>query len=380
MSKNIMVFSRSGVHYADKGRSDALALFVSSREQTRQFTDIGTINTSSVKERYGDIQQIPLWRQEGGTVVVYGLLPKNIQERRHGLEVFLPEDFAPDGTSVFYYVFPKGVVIHGVRNVNDDGSVSWGISRFNNTSTDALNSILVQSISERIASGMRENICVAVHDDKIYSNIVESLEPLSQNVIRFSELSPAKIARPLYVHRDHGLVYVIFAMVALILLVASIISAVTSRLELSDLRDDITNIERQIKETKSTQRLGNVGNPNEILDFIKRPLKQRPSSVIHAVGEVASILGEVKVVEVETRRVSSSLVKKVSDTGNVGWAQESVLPIKVIVEGGEKYLLVDQERVAESTLKDRPWIRYIERSGSGATGQSMVLEIGVKID
>lgn len=379
MARNLMVFSRTGIHHVDRDRGDAIALFVSSREQARRFSDIGTINTKNVKERYGDIGQTPLWRQEGSAVQVHGLLPESMQERRSGLEVFLPEDFAPDGTSVFYFVISNRLIVHGVRSVNDDGGANWGVSRLDTTKEGARN-VLITAVSERIAGGVRENICVAVHDDKIFNTITEAMEPFGQNVVRMADLAPAKTVQPLYVHRDHGMMYIIFAMVALILFLAASFSAVTSFFGLSSLKDEIVSIEKQIQVTKSTQRLGTVQNPNAILDFMSRPLKQRPSSILHAAGEVATILGEVSHIEIDTTRAQSQIVKKIDANGKITWGNEQYLPVKTIVEGREKYLLIDQERVAKAALEDRPWIRHIERAAVGAAGANMALEVGIRID
>ena len=378
MARNLMVFSRNGVHHVDRQRGDAVALFVSSREQSRKFSDIGPINTKNVKERYGDIGQTPLWRQEGSAVQVYGLLPESMEERRSGLEVYLPEDFAPDGTSVFYYVISNRLIVHGVRVVNDDGGASWGVSRLD-TSREGAVDVLITAISERIAGGIRENICIAVHDDKLQSDVANAMEPFSQNVISMNELAPAKTVQPLYVHRDHGMLYIIFAMVALILFLAAGFSAITSYFTLSDLKDQIVSIEKQIQATKSSQRLGRVRDPNAVLDFMSRPLKQRPSSIIHAAADAGAVLGDVTRIEMDTTQVQKEVVRQEGENGRSTFATVQYMPLDITVEGAEKYLLVDQERVAKAGLEERPWIRYIERRATGA-GQNMSLQVGVKVD
>ena len=125
--------------------------------------------------------------------------------------------------------------------------------------------------------------------------------------------------------------------------------------------------------------MGRVQNPNAILDFMSRPLKQRPSSILHASGEVATALGQVTQIEMDASNAQSQIVKVIDANGKTTWGNEQFLPVKVIVEGAEKYLLIDQERVAKSALEERPWIRHIERQATGA-GQNMALEIGVRID
>ena len=378
MAKNLIIFSRSGVHHTDKSRGDAVALYVPTRDQIRTFNDIGTINTKSVKERYGGLGQPPLWRQKGSSVTVFGLLPDELQERRNNLEVYLAQDVVPDGSSVFYYVVSDARIVHGVRTIRDDGTAEWGVSRISTRETGALD-VLISAVSERVASGAKENICVAVHDDKLFKKVTEALKPFSQEVVRFNELSPPKATQPIYVHRDHGLIYIVLAMVSGLLLIGAAYYAAASYFTLRELRDDISSLQRQIEQNKSQQTLGSVGNPNAMLDAMEKPLQQRPSSIIYAAAEAAADLGELKILTLETGRMRTENEIINQEDGSKERRNIKVLPVNAEVGGAGRYMLLDQERLAKSTVLERPWIRYIERTGR-QEDEDMKLELGVRAD
>ena len=378
MARNLIVFSRTGVRHVDKERGDAVALYVPARDTIRTFTDIGTINTKSVKERYGGEEQTPLWRKKGSSVTVYGLLPRALEERRNSLEVYLAQDFVPDGCSVFYFVMSEKLTIHGIRIIKDDGTAEWGISALNTRDKDP-KEVLLTSVSERIASGAKENISIAVHDDKLYKPIVETLKPFSLDPIRFSELSPPKTTEPLYEHRDHGLIFVVLAMVSGLLLLGAAFYAITSYFDLRSLQEDISSLERQIAQNKSQQKLGSVKNPDAVLDVMDKPFEQRPSSMIYAAGEAVSPLGDVVSLKFEKTQMKNTTEVVKSDGGSSERRNISVLPVNVVVGNLDTPLLFEQERLAKRALENRPWIRQIERTGS-QSGENMNLEISVRVD
>lgn len=378
MARNIIIFSRAGVHHTDKKRGDAVALYIPAMDQIRTFSDIGTVNTKSVKERYGGVGQTPLWRQKGSAVTVYGLLTDQLEERRNNLEVYLAQDFAPDGCSVFYYVISESLIVHGVRTIKDDGTAQWGVSRINTRESGAKD-VLVSALSERVASGAKENVAIAVHEEKLFKPVSEALKPFSMEVLRFSELSAPKTTEPIYVHKDHGLIYIVMAMVAGILLLGAAYYAATSYFDLRALRNDITSLERQIEQNKSQQRLGSIGNPNAMLEAMDKPLQQRPSSLLYAVAEAAADLGELKTVEMVTDQAESRAESVTTDEGTQEQRNIKVLPVSAVVGGAGRYMLLDQERLGKSTLRKRPWIRQIERNGRQGD-DDMDLEISVRAD
>ena len=378
MARNLIVFTRAGVRHVDKERGDGVALYVPARDTIRTFSDIGSITTKSVKERYGSEEQTPLWRKKGSSVTVYGLLPHVLEERRNGLEVYLAQDFAPDGCSVFYFVISEKLIIHGIRIIKDDGTAEWGISALDTRDKDP-KQMLVSSLSERIASGAKENISIAIHEDKLFKPIAEAVKPFSLEPIRFSELSPPKTTEPLYEHRDHGLIYIVLAMVSGLLLLGAAFYAITSYLDFREVQGDITNLERQIAQNKSQQKLGTVKNPDAVLDVMAKPFEQRPSSMIYAAGEAASTVGDLVSLELLKRKMENRTEVVKTGEGSTERRNISVLPVNVVVGNLDTPLLLNQERLAKRALEDRPWVRQIERTGS-QTDQDVNLEISVRVD
>ena len=366
------------MRHVDKERGDAVALYVPARDTIRTFSDIGTITTKSVKERYGGAEQTPLWRKKGSGVTVFGLLPNVLEERRNGLEVYLAQDFAPDGCSVFYFVMSEKLIIHGIRIIKDDGTAEWGISAIDTRDKDP-NQVLVSSLSERFASGAKENIAIAVHEDKLFKPITETVKPFSLEPIRFSELSPPKTTQPLYEHRDHGLIYIVLAMVSGLLLIGAAFYAITSYLDYREIQGDITKLERQIAQNKSQQKLGSIKNPDAVLDVMDKPFEQRPSSMIYAAGEAAGALGELTSLRLSKNKITNKAEVIKTEGGSPERRNISVLPVDVVVNNLDTALLIDQERLAKNTLEDRPWIRRIERTGRQAD-QELDLEISVRVD
>ena len=378
MARNLIIFSSAGVKHVDKAKGDAIALYVPARDKIRTFNDIGTINTKSVKERYGGAEQTPLWRKKGSSVTVFGLLPRTLQERRNTLNVYLVQDLAPDGCSVFYFVISEKLIVHGVRIIKDDGSAEWGISVLDTRGREA-QQILLESLSERFASGAKENIAVAIHHDKLFKSIAETIKPFSIEPLRFSELSPPKTLEPVYTHRDHGLIYVVLAMVSGLLLLAAAYYNVTSYMALRELNDDIASLERQIQQNKSEQKLGNIKNPDAVLNAMDKPFAQRPSAMIYAAGEAASTLGKLTSLELAKNQIKNKTEVTQTDSGGTERQNISVLPMSVVVENAGSPLLMRQESKAQRTLNDRPWIRKIERTGN-QTDQEMELTITVRAD
>lgn len=381
---NVVLFSRTGVHYADTRRGDSLALFVPAREQVRRFNDIPNVNPKSVRDRYGDVGQTPLWRMDGNSVVVYGLLPEALAERRYGLEVFLPDDFVPTGCSVFYFVFGEKWVIHGVRTVTDDGVEVWGISKIDAGEGSAVSEV-VSSVSERLFSGLRENICIAAHgSDTVMEELRQALQPFNLDVVRFDSLSKGRDKDPLYTHRDYGLLMLIAAMMAFIIFGAAVAFTAKGLYDSQKVDSQIANLQEQIRRTQTSTRLGNIKNPKDILSFMSKPLKQRPSAILHSAGDVAAVFGSLVQLEMigedaggsgsrASRRQGGAKASKAANSA------ASVMTVMAQLAATENALFLDQERVAQSALVSRPWVRNLQRE-PGGTGTTITLRIGVQVE
>lgn len=376
---NIVVFSRNGVHFnEERRRRDTTGIFVPSRDQVRRFTDIGTVSARTVRDRYGDVGQVPLWRMEGNTVVVYGLLPEELEERRRTIDVYLPEDYAPTNCSVFYYVFGNRWMVHGERTVNEDGRASWASSKFDAKDGSIVDELLA-AVSERVAEAKKENICIAVHgSDEVLRDVQARLQPFGLEVVRFSSLTRPREAKPLYIHRDHGLVFVVAAMLALLMFFSAAAFTFKGNLDLKEIQQRITQLERQIQETQTNTRLGNIRNPQTILNFMGKPLTIRPSSVLHAAADASTSFGVLNSVDFEATKVVPRSYQQPDEKGTVRTVNEKLTIVRTVAKGrGDMYLL-DQENIAASLMESAPWIRTLERRPG--TQDSVQLDVGVRIE
>ena len=377
---SLFVFSRSGVQYRDTKRGEGIALFVPSRDQVRRFNDIGNINAKSVKERYGDLGQTPLWRLDGNSVIVYGLLPDELGESRQSVEVYLPEDYVPLGTSVYYYIFGNRWLVHGIRTVTDEGVEIWHSSKIDAGNQKVVEAV-VSSVSERLVEGARENICIAAHTDaETMAKLQEAIKPLGLEVVKFESLTRPKDVVPLYVHRDQSLLFLLAAMVAMMLFLGSVIYAAKGMLDLNNLDRTLADLENKIKSNQNIGRLSDIKNPQDILNVMAKPMKQRPSSVLHAAAEVATVFGGLQQVILDTTKVATQRKTVQGENGQPTMVTERVANVDTRLKVDSDPLLVDQESVAKSALNTRPWIRSIERPRSGGSGDNMELEIGVMIE
>jgi hypothetical protein len=378
------MFSRNGIHHNDSYRQDAVAVFVPTRDQLRRFSDIPSVNDKSVRDRYGDVGQTPLWRLENNTVVVYGLLPEDLAERRHAIEVYLAEDFVPAGVSVFYYLFGDRWIVHGVRTITDDGAESWSVSRVDIKNQNAVEA-MVAAISERQVIGIRENMVIAVHNNEdALQKLADALQPFELEVVKFDSLRVDREKKPLYLHRDFGMALLVMAIFALLVCVASVGFAFNTWMKIKDLEERIAQIEAQIRRSQTATKLGGIKNPSEVLRALARPTQYKPSSIIHAAGDVATVFGTLQKLELDSDAgaTTTRAARRVGSGAQAAAAQKREATISVtasVLSDATSYLLIDQERVAKSALTTRPWIRQIERMP--ATGQNQLsLRIGVQIE
>ena len=377
---NLMVINRQGVLYDDRTRGDVLALYVPARDQIRRYADLPNPNVRTVREQYGALEQTPLWRQEGEAVTVYGVLPAELYERRTSVEVFLPEDFAPLGTSVLFYVFSDQLIVHAVRAVSDNGTASWGSSRLDPKRHGGLINALVEAVSDRLLEGTAERILVAVHgEEHFYDQIRRALEPFRVELVRFETLQKNIDKDPLYAHRDYSLWMLTSVIFAALLVLLALGYLAFSAYQLSQAETKVAAIQAELQRLQTNTRLGSLPNPKEVLNALGKPLKQRPSAIVHAVGEVAATLGRLEAVEfvqedMTVRAGRRSASSKPSQ--QIPGVLEVIATVKV---DGAPGLLVDQERVALAAFESRPWVRYIQREGGNNT-DTMKLRIGVQVE
>jgi hypothetical protein len=356
-----------------------MALFVPMRDQVRAFPDLEGDNVSAISERYGGAGQKPLWRMERGQVVVYGTLLEELAERREELKVYLPEHILPASVDVFYFLFGKEWVVHGVKTINDDGQAEWGISKIHTAGRD-ITEMLVEAVSERALSGREEKYTIAVsQNDEAFSKLKEMLKPFELDVVRFESLKPVRGAEPLYKHRNYSLVMMTVALLALMIVIISGGYWLVNRMERVKKQEEIEKVRRDIRSIQLNERIGYVNNPGQVLKTMSKPLTLPPSAILHAAGDLGSAFGKLREVTFEIPQaqqggtVNSNLLVQSPD------GQGLLLTTRAILSEMANKFLVDQENLAKTLIKENGWLRDLKNVSTVGSSEGYKLDMVVRV-
>ena len=152
-----------------------------------------------------------------------------------------------------------------------------------------------------------------------------------------------------------------------------------SMYELKQAETKVAAIQAELSRLQSDTRLGNLVNPKEVLNALGKPLKQRPSAIVHAVAEVAATFGNLEAVELSQEDTSSRSASRRQGPKLSATMPGTLEVLATVKVDGTPGLLVDQERVALAAFESRPWVRYIQREG-GNNSDTLKLRIGVQIE
>ena len=372
---NICVFSKKGVLYNKKSNSSMLAISIPSSDQKRHYADISNPNPRVIKERYGVIDGEITYRNESGVVTVYGQLPKELYDLRKEVKVFLPEDLAPIDVNVLYYIIGENLILHSVRTIDTDGTSSWSsiYIELELNGAGVLN-VLENLISERIVSVNDEKILVAYTDlpyeqkEELYSRVNQFgvlVEPLEK-------LTGHNQKTPIYMHKDNSITMMVFIIIAIMLCVLSTAYYVSGKKSLSNNDHKIVQLENELRQSLSKMRLKKVRNPQQVKDFVEKTFKSRPSAIIHAAAEVASLFGVLETITL-AKKSQDRMTRVVENK-----PEDDVIYVIANVRASANNLLIDQERLAKSVYETRKWIRSIERSNRSGDG-TLALKIGIYV-
>ncbi len=374
----MFLISSAGVHVPLPDKGDAVGMFVPNNAVTRRYNDIQNPSKGAVKSRVGlDGAEQPLWRMfEDRSVEFYGSVNESVTERRSSVSVYLPKDFLPEGYSVFYYVFNDRWVVYGERILSDEGVASWVYTKFDADGED-LADFLIGTISDRLVKGVRERICVAVENcPQSEGNLKDNLEPFDIEVMPFSSLKVAKV-KPVYQHRDFGLVMLLGFLCGFIMMAAATGIFAKSYFELTSVEEENAMIRGQIREMQRQMVLGQIADPDSVLKLIKQEKTVKPSSLIHETGTIAAMFGDLEEMKISYQdangRVSQGGGKAVP--GILGYRNNKEILTIATVGTETPQMLVDQERVAASVLKNREHVREITRTSSDMT----TLDLSIKM-
>jgi hypothetical protein len=365
----VVLFSKNGIHYRDSGSGGIKAIFLPATSDIHKFLDLATVSDATVKQRVVDMVGTPLYRKEGEAVHVFGEIAPELLEKRQSVEIFLPQDFAPKNSSVFYFVFGKEYIVHGVKIRNDNGEVSWGTSVID-IREKVMDKVIVSSISDRMLLGEEETINVSVHgSDTTIEDLQKSLNIFGLTVDNFKSLSVPRYIPPVYHHKDYSLIMLTIVIFAFLVTGGTTAYFVRNTVKLNSIENEISELTSEISKMQSNRKLGFIKKPKKLLDIMKKPLKQQPSAIIHAVGSSIKGLGNLQ--SLEFKAVDNKAKKR------------GQIFAKVTLANVKSDLLVDQERIAKSMIITQPWIRKIERSSKGKSrkgSKELSLDLWVQVE
>lgn len=369
----LTIISRRNITYRETGRGEMTVLLVPSRDQIQVVKDLAGLGSTQAAAREAGAakpvaikKQIQLSRVHIGRRFIYGNLPTEISDLRQPVKVWLAEDYAPLQSHAFFYIFSNSVIIHGVREQDDEGYQSWRTAQLGVDENDPLRSI-INAISDYALANPVDGLTVAVLNKlDLYEKLQAGLSTYNISPVPFSKLKPQTNLKPLYRHRDYTILYLTLALFGFITLLASSSYLVLTWMNLNSLTQQVEDIQAQIDAIKLNQNVGQVSDPQQVLEAMARPVNQQPSAIIHAAGESVTELGKV------------SLIR--ADFG-VTEGQESIgsglLNVKVTLETMNDELLLLQEQAAAKVLMTRPWVREIKRSGSVGTVGDMIVMLQI---
>ncbi|MFZ2586549.1 MAG: hypothetical protein WAZ18_00265 [Alphaproteobacteria bacterium] len=357
---DMVLLTKRGISFQRLKRGEQTVILIPAPEQIKIYKDVS--DTSTIAERYGSSSQIPLWRQQEGQTVVYGILPESLSQRRQAMKVYLAHDFAPSNTTAFYYVMDPRWVVHGQREVDDEGREGWQVILMKAPDGEGPAEMIQESASELMMENAESRLVVAVYENMgLLEELKDKLKPLSVQPVPFSSLKPGPRARPLYLQRDFTPLMLLGSLLAALCLVSAIFYWMMYWKETARLEDEMELVRNQIMNIQINQSIGNLREPDAMLSSMQKAFNQKPSAIMSAASTFGKEFGELEQLVFDTASNNKA--------GNEATAVRPILPgqhvVQVMVSKITNKLLVDQERLAQILVNKTPWIRRVENLPQG---------------
>lgn len=372
---DIVLITKQGIVFQKVKRGEQTVLLIPSPESIKHYKDMD--DSAAIAERYGLTDQKPLWRSEEGQAVVYGVLPQVLAQRRQSLKVYLPQDFVPPHSNTFFYVMNPKWVVHGVREIDDEGRTGWRVILLKAHDDESVADLVKETLSERMVENAESKATVAVYDNvALYEDMQRALKPLDVQPVPFSSLKLGPRVKYLYRQRDFTLLMLLGSLVSLAILGMSMFFWITQWRESSVLDDQLEQVGNQIRSIAINRHVGEIHDPNQMLEMMEKSSQQPPSTLLDAAAQFAKEFGKLNVLEFEA--VPSTLDGAPIDQ-SVALEPGQVL-LNAKVSDVTNKLLVDQERLARILVNQRAWVRRVENipQGNATMSIDMVLQTDEK--
>lgn len=356
---DIVLLTKRGVVFQRIKRGEQTVLLIPSSENIKIYKDVS--DTSTIAERYGASGQVPLWRQHEGQTVVYGALPESLSQRRQALRVHLAQDFAPTTTNAFYYVMDPKWIVHGRKEVNDEGRDEWRVTLLKTKDNQTPVMLVREAVAELMVENAESRITVAVYENlDLYHELKETLQPFDIQPVPFSTLKVPSRVKPLYRQMDFTPLMLIGFLLAAGLLAAAVFYWLIYWRQVGDLDTEMASVRSQIMNVQINKSIGNIREPESMLASMEKAFNQRPSAIMHAAAMYGKEFGELESIVFNTNDTATSRT-----SGGLRAVTNQQHLVRVMVGKPVNTLLVDQERLARILLEKAPWVRRVENIPQG---------------
>lgn len=362
---NLLVINRRSIVLRPANNGPITALLVPGPEQIQVVKDLA--GTADLRPRdegnnKGTRSRTVLSRVKGGQRTLYGYLVDEVTAIRANVRVWLAEDFAPADAEAFFYILSPQVILHGLKEVSDDGIMQWRVAQLDMNLLDGSHE-LSNAITDYLLIHPRALVCVAVYEQlSIYQTLQKILKPYNLSVVPFSTLKPDPRLKSLYRHADFTLFLIIAVLFGTLLMAGSGFYWLMSSRTLSGVNEQVAFVKRETADIQISKNLDSVSNPEDMLATMAKSLSLPPSSLLDAAATVGVAFGPLE-------EVTVGVMPQTAEAG--------LYQITLNLPKFQKPLLIQQQQKSEELMRQWPWLRGIIRDDAG--GENGTLEITLQI-
>lgn len=360
---SLFVVSRRKVVFHQPSMGTVQVVYVPSADQIQVLKDAaGTAlpvkaNTAAVASRGPQMARV-----QRGQRTLYGTLPTEILDLRQAVKVWLAEDLVPSEAEAFFFVFSQQVVVHGIRERNDEGRLVWRTAQLQLPPEAAALPALNVILADYSLANPGQNVCLAVVNEVgLYRALQQGQQAHGFTPVPFSTLKPGAEITPLYAHANFTWLYMLLVILGVLLVSGVGIMWMAEAAKTRGLVTQIDEVEAQIQAVQINKRTGYIRQPEAVLAEIRAGVAVSPSALVQATAMLAQNLGDVQQIELAQANI---LDAESGITLLPEWQ-----PMKVTINNPAQTLLVDQAAATRDLLQAMPWLRQVVRQGQGGAGQ-----------
>lgn len=371
---DIVLLTKRGVAFQRIKRGEQTVFLIPSNENIKIYKDVA--DTATIGDRYGASGQVPLWRQHEGQTVVYGVLPESLAQRRQSIKVHLAQDFAPATTNAFYYVMDPKWIVHGRKEVNDEGRDEWRVTLLKTKDNQTPTMVVREAVAELMVENAESRTTVAVYENlDLYQELKDALQPFDIQPVPFTTLKVSPRTKPLYRQIDFTPLMLLGFLLAVGLLGAAIFYWLIYWRQAAQLDAEMETVRSQIVNVQINKSIGDIREPENMLASMEKAFNQKPSAIMNAAAMYGKEFGELEGVMFNTNDTTTS-----RSAGGLRAVTDKQHLVRVLVAKPTNTLLVDQERLARILLEKAPWVRRVENIPQGQSELTIDLVLQTEND